>query len=428
MKRGLLALSPIVVLLVVYLTMSLASGDFYRISISVAFVAAAVYAIALMRTISRSLQERVAIFSEGASDKNIMYMIWIFVLAGIFAATAKAMGAVDATVHFTMRFVPAEFLPAGIFVAACFVSLSIGTSVGTIVALTPVVTGLAAQMGADTAQMVAIVVGGAFFGDNLSFISDTTIAATMTQGCKMKDKFRTNLLIVLPAALLSLVLYLFMGLSGSTEGIEAASATEWYKTLPYILVLVSAIAGMNVLVVLVLGILATAIIGLTCGSLSGVSFCEAADDGVISMCELIVITLMAGGLMNVVKQGGGFQYLTNIITNRINGRRGAESAIAGLTVLTDICTANNTIAIITVGPIARDLSERYGISPRKSASLMDTASCFAQGVLPYGAQLLMASGLAGISPLEIIPHLYYPMAIGVMVVLSIIFKFPRINK
>ncbi len=428
MKRGLLALSPIVILLVVYLTMSLASGDFYRISISVAFVAAAVYAVAIMHTISRSLHERVAIFSDGASDKNIMYMIWIFVLAGIFAATAKAMGAVDATVHFTMRLVPVEFLPVGIFVAACFVSLSIGTSVGTIVALTPVVTGLATQLGADTAQMVAIVVGGAFFGDNLSFISDTTIAATMTQGCNMKDKFRTNLLIVLPAALLSIVLYLFLDMSGGADSIEAASVTEWYKTLPYILVLVSAIAGMNVLVVLVLGILATAIIGLSCGSLTGVSFCEAADDGVISMCELIVITLMAGGVMNIVKQGGGFQYLTNIITNRISGRRGAESAIAGLTVLTDMCTANNTIAIITVGPIARDLCERYNISPRKSASLMDTASCFAQGVLPYGAQLLMASGLSQISPLEIIPHLYYPMAIGAMVVLSIIFQFPRIKK
>ena len=427
MKKGLLALSPIVVLLVVYLAMSLASGDFYRISISVAFVAAAVYAVAMLRNLSHSLQERVAIFSEGASDKNIMYMIWIFVLAGIFAATAKAMGAVDATVHFTMQLVPTEFLPAGIFVAACFVSLSIGTSVGTIVALTPVVTGLAAQMGVDTAQMVAIVVGGAFFGDNLSFISDTTIAATMTQGCKMKDKFRTNLLIVLPAAMLSLGLYLFLGLSGES-GIEAASATEWYKTLPYLLVLVSAIAGVNVLVVLVLGILATAIIGLACGSLSGVSFCEAADDGVISMCELIVITLLAGGLMNVVKQSGGFDFITRAITNRVSGKRGAEGAIAGLTLLTDICTANNTIAIITVGPIARDLCERYGISPRKSASLMDTASCFAQGVLPYGAQLLMASGLAGISPFEIIPHLYYPMAIGVMVILSILFQFPRINK
>ena len=428
MKKGLLALSPIVVLLVVYLAMSLASGDFYRISISVAFVAAAVYAVAAFRSISRSLQERVAIFSEGASDKNILYMIWIFILAGIFAATAKTMGAVDATVHFTMRFVPTEFLPAGIFVAACFVSLSIGTSVGTIVALTPVVTGLAAQMGADTAQMVAIVVGGAFFGDNLSFISDTTIAATMTQGCKMKDKFRTNLLIVLPAALLSLGLYLFLGLSGSADGVEAASAAEWYKTIPYLLVLVCAIGGMNVLVVLVLGIVATAVIGLACGSLSGVSFCEAADDGVIAMCELIVITLMAGGLMNMVKQSGGFEFITRAITHRISGKRGAEAAIAGLTVLTDICTANNTIAIITVGPIARDLSQRYGVSPRKSASLMDTASCFAQGALPYGAQLLMASGLAGISPLEIIPHLYYPMAIGVMVVLSIVFQFPRISE
>lgn len=427
MKRGLLALSPIVVLILVYLSMSLASGDFYRISISVAFVVAAIYAVALLRGVSHSLQERVAIFSEGASDKNIMYMIWIFVLAGIFASTAKAMGAVDATVHFTLRFIPVEFLPAGIFIAACFVSLSIGTSVGTIVALTPVVTGLAAQLGADTAQMVAIVVGGAFFGDNLSFISDTTIAATMTQGCKMKDKFRTNLIIVLPAALLSLGLYILLGLAGE-GGVETASLAEWYKTIPYLLVLVCAIAGVNVLVVLVLGIFTTAVIGLSCGALSGVSFCEAADDGVMSMCELIVITLLAGGLMNVVRLGGGFDYLTKLITNRISGKRGAESAIAALTVLTDICTANNTIAIITVGPIARDLSQRYGVSPRKSASLMDTASCFAQGVLPYGAQLLMASGLASVSPLEIIPHLYYPMAIGVMVVLSILLQFPKISE
>ena len=428
MKRGLLALSPIVVLLVVYLAMSLASGDFYRISISVAFVAAAIYAVAALRGISRSLQERIGVFSEGASDKNIMYMIWIFVLAGIFAVTAKQMGAVDATVQFTMCFVPPKLLPAGIFLAACFVSLSIGTSVGTIVALTPVVTGLAAQMGADTAQMVAIVVGGAFFGDNLSFISDTTIAATMSQGCKMKDKFRTNLLIVLPAALLSLGLYLFLGLSGGAEVIETASAAEWYKAIPYLLVLVCAIAGVEVLTVLVIGIAATIIIGISCGSLTGVSFCESAGKGVLDMGELIIITLMAGGLMNMVKQSGGFEFITRAITNRISGKRGAEGAIAGLTFLTDICTANNTIAIITVGPIARDLSERYGVSPRKSASLMDTASCFAQGILPYGAQLLMASGLAKISPIEIIPHLYYPMAIGVMVVLAIVFQFPRMKE
>ena len=427
MKRGVLALSPVLILLVVYLAMALASGDFYRISISVAFVVAAIYAVAALRGISRSLQERVGVFSEGAANKNILYMIWIFVLAGIFASSAKAMGAVDVTVNFTLRFVPTEFLPAGIFMAACFVSISIGTSVGTIVALTPVVSGLAQQMGADTAQMVAIVVGGAFFGDNLSFISDTTIAATMSQGCKMKDKFRTNLLLVLPAALVSLGVYLFLGLS-SGDGVEVASVAEWYKTIPYLLVLVCAIVGVDVLVVLVLGIVATIIIGLACGSLTGVSFCEAASGGVLSMGELIIITLMAGGLMNMVKQGGGFEFITRAITNRISGKRGAEAAIVGLTVLTDICTANNTIAIITVGPIARDLSERYRISPRKSASLMDTASCFAQGVLPYGAQLLMASGLAHISPLEIIPHLYYPMAIGVMVVLSIIFQFPRITQ
>ena len=428
MKRGLIALSPIVVLLAAYLAMALASGDFYRISISVAFVVAAVYAVAALRGISRSLQERIAVFSEGASDRNILYMIWIFILAGIFASTAKAMGAVDATVHFTMRFVPVEFLPAGIFVAACFVSLSVGTSVGTIVALTPVVTGLATQLGADTAQMVAIVVGGAFFGDNLSFISDTTIAATMTQGCNMKDKFRTNLLIVLPAALLSLGLYLFLGLSGAEDCVEMGAAAEWYKAIPYLLVLVCAISGVNVLMVLVLGILATVVIGVTCGSLTLVSFCEEAGRGVLSMGELIIITLLAGGLMQMVKQSGGFEFITRAITNRISGKRGAEAAIAGLTVLTDICTANNTIAIITVGPIARDLSERYGVAPRKSASLMDTASCFAQGILPYGAQLLMASGLAHISPIEIIPHLYYPMAIGVMVVLSIIFQFPRIKR
>lgn len=440
MKRGLLALSPIVVLLVVYLAMSLASGDFYRVSISTAFVVAAIYAVIAMRGISRSLQERIGLFSEGASDKNIMYMIWIFVLAGIFASTANAIGAVDATVNFTLHFVPPQLLPAGIFLAACFVSLSIGTSVGTIVALTPVVTGLATKMGVDVPQMVAIVVGGAFFGDNLSFISDTTIAATMTQGCKMRDKFRTNILIILPAALLSFALYLSLGLSGA-ETVTTESLAEWYKMIPYLLVLVCAIVGVDVLVVLVLGILSAVLIGVCSGS-SGVTLCEEAGKGVVSMGELIIITLMAGGLMNMVKRGGGFEFITRAITNRVSGKRGAEGAIAGLTFLTDICTANNTITIITVGPIARDLSERYGISPRKSASLMDTASCFAQGILPYGAQLLMACGLANetlaeilkdksfepISSLEIIPHLYYPMAIGVMVVLSIIFQFPRIKE
>ena len=427
MKRGLLALSPVVVLLVVYMLMAIAADDFYQISISVAFVVAAIYAVVALRGISRSLQERIGIFSEGAADKNILYMIWIFILAGIFSKTANSIGAVDAAVSVTMHFVPTEFLPAGVFLAACFVSLSIGTSVGTIVALTPVVSGLAQKMGVDVAPMVAIVVGGAFFGDNLSFISDTTIAATMTQGCKMKDKFRTNLLIVLPAALVALGLYLYFGMNGSEATVEL-SEESWYKIIPYLLVLVCAVMGVEVLLVLVVGILSAVVIGVVSGSATGVELCTDAGNGVLGMGELIIITLMAGGLMNMIRQGGGFDVLTSLITRCVRGKRGAESAIAGLTMLTDVCTANNTIAIITVGPIARELSERYGISPRKSASLMDTASCFAQGVLPYGAQLLMASSLAEISPLDIIPHLYYPMAIGVMVVLSIIFQFPRIRK
>ena len=426
MKKGLLALSPIVVLLVAYLAMSLASGSFDRIPISTAFVVAAIYAIVALRGISRSLQERVGVFSEGAADKNILYMIGIFILAGVFASTAKAIGAVDAIADFTMHFVPTQFLPAGIFLAACFVSLSIGTSVGTIAALTPIVTGLAAKMGVDTAQIVAIVVGGAFFGDNLSFISDTTIAATMTQGCKMKDKFRTNLRLVLPAALFTLGLYIFLGLSGDNATVEAVSLAGWYKMIPYILALVCAIMGMEVLTVLVVGIVATFLVGLFSGS-SYVMLCEEAGNGILSMGELIIVTLMAGGLMNMVKRGGGFDFITSLITRRVSGRRGAEGAIAGMTFLTDVCTANNTIAILTVGPIARDLSTKYGISPRRSASLMDTISCFAQGVLPYGAQLLTASSLTGLSPIEIIPHLYYPMAIGLIVVLAIIFQYPKIK-
>ena len=420
-KKGLLALSPIMVLLVVYLAGALLAGDFYKIPIGVAFVAAAIYAIAITR--GASLHERINTFSQGAADSNIMYMVWIFVLAGIFAESAKMMGAVDATVQLTLRFVPANFLPAGIFIAACFISMSIGTSVGTIVAMTPVVTGLAEQMGCETAWAVAIVVGGAFFGDNLSFISDTTIAATQSQGCKMHDKFRTNLLIVLPAALVTLLIYLLTDIESG--GAITANSAEWFRAVPYVVVIACALAGINVLGVLMIGIAVTTVIGFACGSFTIISLFATAGDGMRSMLELILVTLLAGGLMNVVKSNGGFDYLITLMTSRIGGKRTAEAAIAMLTALTNLCTANNTIAILTAGPIARNIASRFGISPRKSASLMDTTSCFVQGIIPYGAQLLMASGLAVISPLEIIPHLYYPMGIGIMIILSIAFQFPR---
>ena len=418
--KGLFALSPMAVLLLVYLLSSVLAGDFYGIPICVSFVVAAVYSIFVVP--GKPFRDRVGIFSAGAADSNIMYMVWIFVLAGIFAASAKAVGAVDATVALTLHLVPGRFLPAGIFVAACFISMSVGTSVGTIVALAPVAAGLSEEMGVDLALMISIVVGGAFFGDNLSFISDTTIASTQSQGCRMKDKFKTNLLIVLPAAIVTLAIYLFSGISMDYN--YDIPSVPFYLAIPYLAVIVCALSGMNVLKVLVFGILLTDVLGLFFGVKSLALF-EAAGDGVQSMCELILVTLLAGGIMNMIKTAGGFDWLIERMTRKIGNRRGGESIISLLTAITNFCTANNTIAIITVGGIARDISSRFGISPKRSASLMDTTSCFVQGLLPYGAQILMASGLSGLSPFEIIPHLYYPMLIGVMVVFAIVFQFPR---
>lgn len=418
--HGLYALSPIIVLLTVYLAGSIVAGDFYRIPIAVAFIAAAVYAI--MITKGSSLNERIDSFSRGAANTRIMYMVWIFVLAGAFAKTTEAMGAIDATVVLARNAIPANYLPAGIFIASCFVSLSIGTSVGTIVALTPVVTTLAAQIGCDVAWMVAIVVGGAFFGDNLSFISDTTIAATQTQGCSMRSKFYTNILLVLPAAITTLLIYAFSG--NSIPSVEAPAITfnEVLKCLPYIIVIIVALLGVNVLAVLILGIVSAAILGFSYGSFNGIEFCTHIGNGVMGMGELIIVTMLAGGVLEMVRLNGGIDYLIQVVTARINSKRGAEFAITGLTALANVCTANNTIAILSVGDISRDIAKQYKVSPRRSASLMDTASCFVQGVIPYGAQLLMASGLALVSPVAIIPYLYYPMCVGVAVIVSIVIK------
>lgn len=421
--RGLLALSPIMVLLTIYLAGSIIAGDFYRIPIAVAFMVASVYAVTISR--GETLNSRIDSFSQGAANPRIMYMIWIFVLAGAFAALAKAMGAVDATVEITLSLIPSNFLPAGIFIASCFISMSIGTSVGTIVALTPVVTALAAQMSCSTAWLVAIVVGGAFFGDNLSFISDTTIAATQTQGCSMRSKFRTNLALVLPAAALTLLIYAFSG--NNIDNIEAGEITigSIVKCTPYIIVILTALTGVNVLLVLIIGIAVAGSIGLAGGSVDSISIFTEMGNGIMGMCELIIVTMLAGGLLEIVRLNGGIDFLIRIVTLRVRSRRAAESAISALTALANLCTANNTIAILTVGNIARDISKKFHISPRRTASLMDTTSCFVQGVIPYGAQLLMASGLAKVSPLAIIPNLYYPMLIGLSILLSIALQRPR---
>lgn len=422
-RRGLLALSPILVLLFIYLVGSIVAGSFYRIPIAVAFVVASVYAVAVSR--GDNLQQRIDSFSRGAADSRIMYMIWIFILAGAFASVAKAMGAVDSTVALTLEFIPANYLPAGIFIAACFISMSIGTSVGTIVALTPVVTGLAGQLGCSVAWLVAIVVGGAFFGDNLSFISDTTIAATQTQGCSMRSKFRANIVLVAPATVITLLLYAFIGGEIGNIASPGISSLDWLKCIPYLVVIITALVGMNVLLVLLLGIVVAGGMGLCFSSFGVVDLFSEMGNGVISMCELIIVTMLAGGLLEIVRLNGGIDYIVALVTARLRGRRGAEISICTLTALANVCTANNTIAILTIGGISRNISKQFAISPKRAASLLDTTSCFVQGILPYGAQLLMASGIAKISPLSIIPHLYYPMCVGAVLLLSIFVRGRR---
>lgn len=424
-RGNLAALIPLVVFLGVYLLGSILANDFYKIPIVVAAMIASIVAVAMTR--KQSLAERIGHYSKGATDVNIMLMIWIFVLAGAFAASTKQMGAVDATVALTLRIVPEEFLPAGIFIAACFTSISIGTSVGTIVALTPIASTLAEQTGGNVAWIVAIVVGGALFGDNLSFISDTTIAATRTQGCSMRDKFRTNVLIVTPAALITLLIYIFS--QSQIFQYEAATAdVAWYTILPYLLVLVTAIMGMNVLVVLVLGIVSSGVIGLLSGKMSLLDWFSTMGEGIGSMGELIIITMMAGGMLEMIRLNGGIDYIISRLSSRIRSRRGAELSIAGLVIFADVCTANNTVAIISIGEIARQIAQKFDISARRAASLLDTFSCFIQGILPYGAQLLMAAGLASISPVEIISYLYYPMIMGGCALLAILIQWPRYNK
>ena len=416
-----LALSPMLVFMVVYLVGSLLAGDFYKVPLTVAFLTASAYAICI--TPKLRLKERVAIFSRGAGDENMMLMVWIFILAGAFAQSADAMGAIDATVQLTLRLLPEGMLLPGLFLAACFISLSIGTSVGTVVALTPVAVGIAEQTGSSLPLIVAIVVGGAFFGDNLSFISDTTIVATQTQQCRMNEKFKANIYLVLPAAMISLAVYIGIGI-----GVEAPADVplpDWYKVIPYVAVLVLAIAGLNVLAVLLIGIVLSGIIGICCGSFGLMDWMSSMGEGIMGMSELIIVTLLAGGMLALIRHGGGIDYLIRVLTRRINGPRGAKFTIALLVVLADLCTANNTIALITVGPVARDIADRYGVDRRMSASLLDTFSCFAQGLIPYGAQLLMAAGLAAISPFEIMSYLYYPILLGIVSVLGILFNYPR---
>lgn len=411
-----MALSPAIVFLLLYVVVSVVISDFYVMPVTVALVAASAWALLIDK--GRPLTQRIENFSAAAGHTNILYMVWIFVMAGAFAALAKGIGSIDATVELTLRLFPPHLMLPAIFLAGCFISMAIGTSVGTIVAIVPLIVQLAESGGGNVALFVATAIGGAFFGDNLSFISDTTIAATRTQGCSMADKFRANFRMVLPAALICLALYFFIG--SSTELHTAAADSDPWMAVPYLVIIVAALSGINVLIVLVFGIATAIALATVRGSAGVLDCCRLMGEGIGSMGELIVITLVAAGMLGIVKEMGGIDFLLQRLSARVTGRCGAQLCIAVLVSLVNLCTANNTVAILSVGSIARSISERYGIAPRRTASVLDTCSCITQCLIPYGAQTLLATGLAGISPAAPWPYLYYPWALAFCVALAII--------
>ena len=430
-KKGLLALSPLFLLIVLIVTFTVYSVDSSHqdtsLSLTVAFMISSIYAVAISG--GMPVRKRVDTYSKGAGANNLMLMLWIYVLAGSFAASAKAMGAVDATVNLALSILPASMILPGLFLAACFISVSIGTSVGTVVALVPIAAGLAHSMDANVGMMTAIIVGGAYFGDNLSFISDTTVVATQTQNCKMSDKFKVNSMIVVPAAVLVLIAYSVMGVGLQTP--THINEVEYMKVLPYLTVLVTAIAGMNVMAVLTLGTLLCGAIGIgshllgASGSYDLFGWFSAMGNGIIGMGELIIIAMMAGGMLEIIRENGGIDFIINKITAHVNSKRGAELSIAALVSMVNICTANNTVAILTVGNISKKIGDRFGVDNRKAASILDTFSYMVQGLIPYGVQMLLAAGLANLSPMDILPYLYYPLAIGVAALLAILLRYPK---
>ena len=430
-KKGLLALSPLFLLIVLIVAFTVYSVDASHkdtnLSLTVAFMISSIYAIAISG--GMPIKSRVDTYSKGAGANNLMLMLWIYVLAGSFAASAKAMGAVDATVNLALSILPASMILPGLFLAACFISVSIGTSVGTVVALVPIAAGLAHSMDVNIGMMTAIIVGGAYFGDNLSFISDTTVVATQTQNCKMSDKFRVNSLIVVPAAVIVLAIYAVMGI-----GLQAPTdipEVEYVKVLPYLVVLVTAVAGMNVMAVLTMGTLLCGVIGVSCqllGATGGYGlfgWFSAMGNGIIGMGELVIIAMMAGGMLEIIRENGGINNIIDKITAHVSNKRGAELSIAALVSMVNVCTANNTVAILTVGNIAKKIGDKFGVDNRKAASILDTFSCSVQGLIPYGVQMLLAAGLANLSPMDILPYLYYPLAIGIAALFSILFRYPK---
>lgn len=403
-----------------FIAITLTTGGFYKVSLTVVFTISSIYAITILK--GKSLNERIRIFSRGAGQENLMLMLWIFILAGTFAQTAKDVGAIDSAVKGTLSILPSEFVLSGLFIASCLVSMSIGTSVGTVAALIPIAAGIAGSTGQSVEMTVATVTGGAFFGDNLSFISDTTIASTRTQGVELSNKFKANFLIVLPAAIITLVIYIILGSSGSFHA--SVTAADIIKLLPYVIVIVIALLGVNVFVTLALGNLLIGVTGLLLGTYTLSNWFASIGQGIMSMSELIIISMLAGGMLEVIKAAGGIDFIMDKLSRHIHGKRGGELTIAAMVCLVNFCTANNTVAILTVGKLAKTITLRHNINPCKSASILDTFSCIIQALIPYGAQILMAAGLAGISPTSIVPYMYYPMILLVTSIAGILTRYP----
>ena len=425
MKKGnALALLPFVVFLALFIGSGVITGDFYQFPMIVAIIIAA--GISLMMNRKESLATKIEVFTKGAGNPNVMLMVIIFLLAGAFSEVAKGMGAVESTVNLALSVLPENLLMVGIFLIACFISISMGTSMGTIVALAPIGVGISEQTDISLAISMAAVIGGAMFGDNLSFISDTTIASVRTQNTKMKDKFKANFFIVLPAAIMTAIL--FGVLTAGAEAEVTNESFEFMKMLPYVGVIVAALMGVNVLIVLTGGILFAGIIGLVDGSYNTMQLIQAIGNGVVGMEDLAMLAILISGMVEVIKHNGGIDYLLNLVTSKVNSKKGAQFGIAGLVSLTNLSTANNTIAILIAGPLAKNIADKYNVDPRKSASILDIFSCCFQGLIPYGAQILVAAGVASISPLSILPYSFYPILIGLCGLLAILLDFPKFKE
>lgn len=413
-----LALLPLGVFLVLFIGSGIISGDFYKMSTLVAFIISTGVAFLFNRKVD--FNTKMEVFCKGGGNKDIILMLIIFLFAGAFSGVAKAMGGADSVVNLGLSVLPANLLVTGLFVIGCFISISMGTSVGTIAAIGTIGVAIAEKTGMPSALVLGAVVGGAMFGDNLSMISDTTIAATRTQGCEMRDKFKTNFKIVMPAAILTIIILIMMTKNAGMVEIDTLEYS-FIKIVPYLAVIIAALCGLNVMIILTAGIVIAGIIGLASGSFNIVGLCTSIASGAMGMSELIIISLMIAGTIAIIKENGGIDFILNIGLKKFKNKRDAELGIAALVSFVDICTANNTIAIVSTGPIAKDISDEFELEPKRVAGILDMFSCVFQGIIPHGAQLISAAGIALVSPFEIMKFLFYPYLMGICALISIFY-------